>query len=83
MYVVAPRSTFDLDIPDGSHIPIEDRDPDEVLTVSGQRVAAPGVSARNPAFDVTPAKLLAGLVTDRGVIHPPITAASVRQTFGI
>lgn len=70
MYVVAPSSTFDMDIADGSEIPIEDRDPDEVLGFAGTRVAAAGVGARNPAFDVTPARLLAGLVTDRGVITP-------------
>ena len=79
MYVVAPTSTFDLAIPDGSHIPIEDRDPEEVLEVGGQRLAAPNVGARNPAFDITPAGLLAGLITDRGVIRPPITAAAIRE----
>lgn len=78
MYVVAPTSTFDLAIPDGSHIPIEDRDPEEVLGVGALRHAAPNVGARNPAFDITPAGLLAGLITDRGVIRPPITAATVR-----
>ncbi len=78
MYVVAPTSTFDLDLPDGSHIPIEDRDPQEVLDLGGQRLAAPNVGARNPAFDVTPAGLLAGLITDRGVISAPITPAAIR-----
>ena len=81
MYVVAPTNTFDLDLADGSHIPIEDRDPDEVLGVGGQRLAAPNVGARNPAFDITPAGLLAGLITDRGVIRPPITATAIREVL--
>lgn len=81
MYIAAPFSTFDLDIADGSEIPIEDRDPDEVLCVGGQRIAAAGVSARNPAFDVTPARLLAGLITDRGLIRP-ISTDAIRTTLG-
>jgi methylthioribose-1-phosphate isomerase len=81
MWVVAPASTFDLSIPDGAHIPIEDRDPDEVLCASGHRVAATDVSARNPAFDVTPGTLLTGLVTDRGLVRP-VTAENVKATLG-
>jgi methylthioribose-1-phosphate isomerase len=73
MYVVAPTSTFDLSIADGSAIEIEDRDPDEVLSCGDSRLAAPGVGARNPAFDVTPGRLLHGLVTDRGIIRPVTT----------
>lgn len=75
MYVAAPSSSFDPDIADGSGIPIEERDPDEVLALHGQRIAAPGVGARNPAFDVTPAGLLTGLITDRGLISPISIAA--------
>jgi methylthioribose-1-phosphate isomerase len=81
MYVAAPVSTFDLSIPDGSHIPIEDRDPAEVLHVAGIRVAAQGVGARNPAFDVTPAAHLTGLITDRGLIAP-VTAERIKQVLG-
>ncbi len=77
MYIVAPVSTFDLSLPDGSHIEIEDRDAEEVLSVRDQRIAPPGVGARNPAFDVTPGRLLSGLVTDRGVIRP-VDTESVR-----
>lgn len=69
-HVVAPASTFDLSLPDGRAIPIEQRDPDEVLAVAGQRLVHPGIGARNPAFDVTPARLLTGLVTDFGRIAP-------------
>jgi methylthioribose-1-phosphate isomerase len=80
MYVVAPSSTFDMTIADGSEIPIEDRDPEEVLVVNGQRIAAPGVGARNPAFDVTPATMLTGLITDRGIIRP-ISVDAIRQNL--
>ena len=70
MWIAAPHTTFDLSLPTGAAIPIEARHPDEVLSLAGQRIAAPGVAARNPAFDVTPARLLTGLVTDRGLIRP-------------
>lgn len=63
-YVAAPRSTFDLSLESGSGIPIEERAAEEVD-------AAPGVEVYNPAFDVTPAELIAALVTDRGVVRPP------------
>jgi methylthioribose-1-phosphate isomerase len=79
-YVVAPTTTFDLSIPDGTGIPIEERHPDEVLRAGGW-CAGRGVSARegthdgpgafNPAFDVTPAGLIAGWVTERGIETPP------------
>ncbi len=81
MYVAAPVSTFDMSIPDGSHIPIEDRDPQEVLNVGEHRIAAPGVGARNPAFDITPASHLAGLITDRGLIQP-VTTEQIKKVMG-
>lgn len=81
MYVAAPASTFDLSLPDGTHIPIEDRDPEEVLCVAGRRIAPAGVSARNPAFDVTPAGHLAGLITDRGVVAP-VTSERIKEVLG-
>ncbi|MBL9078987.1 MAG: S-methyl-5-thioribose-1-phosphate isomerase [Planctomycetes bacterium] len=74
-HVVAPRSTFDPTLANGAGIPIEERDPAEVLTLAGQPVAAIGVSARNPAFDVTPGSLATSLVTDMGVLRPPFEAA--------
>ncbi len=80
MYIAAPASTFDLELRDGSAIPIEERAPDEVLCLNGQRIAPDGVSARNPAFDVTPARLLAGLITDRGLIRP-VTAEAIKATL--
>lgn len=70
-YVVAPKSTFDLNIKHGDQIPIEERNADEVTHVAGVRTAAQGVKVFNPAFDVTPAKLIAGIVTEYGIIRPP------------
>ena len=71
MPIAAPRSTFDISLPDGSAIPIEERDAIEVTTVADQPITPAGVPARNPAFDLTPATLIAGLITDHGVLRPP------------
>ena len=76
-YVAAPSSTFDLSIPDGSAIPIEHRDAAEVRAVLGQPIAPEGVPCYNPAFDVTPARLLAGIITERGIVRP-VTAQAIR-----
>lgn len=70
-YTVLPSSTIDMSIPDGSHIVIEERDPSEVTHFAGVQTAPDGVGVYNPAFDVTPHQLLTGIVTERGVIHPP------------
>lgn len=70
-YVVAPHSTFDLTIPDGTHIPIEERDPKEVTEGFGKRTAPTAVDVFNPAFDVTPHGNIAGIVTEYGVIDRP------------
>jgi methylthioribose-1-phosphate isomerase len=70
-YVAAPLSTFDPAIPDGSHIPIEERPEAEVTGHRGMRWAPQGVKVRNPAFDVTPAELITGLVTERAVVLQP------------
>lgn len=69
--VAAPTSTIDLGIPNGSAIPIEERDPDELLFCRGGRLAPQGCAARNPVFDVTPAALVDAIVTERGVIRAP------------
>jgi methylthioribose-1-phosphate isomerase len=73
VYSVAPTSTIDLSLADGSQIPIEERDMDEVLGIQfrGERVAPANARARNPAFDVTPARLLTAIVTENGIIYPP------------
>jgi methylthioribose-1-phosphate isomerase len=68
--VVAPTSTLDPSLPDGGAIPIEERDPSEVTSFRGVPSAAPGVAAHNPAFDVTPARLITRLVTERGAGVP-------------
>jgi methylthioribose-1-phosphate isomerase len=70
-YVAAPLSTIDLAIADGSGIPIEERDAAEVTGFRGMRWAPEGISVANPAFDVTPAALITGLVTEKGVISRP------------
>ena len=70
-YVVAPRSSFDLSIAGGDQIPIEERAGEEVLSWGGLRSTPMGAAAWNPAFDVTPAALIAGWVTERGVERPP------------
>lgn len=74
-FVAAPRSTFDPKLADGSSIPIEERDGTEVLDLAGHPVACRGVTARNPAFDVTPARLVSGFVTDLGLLRPPFPPA--------
>ena len=74
-YVAAPLSTVDLACPDGDAIPIEERDPREVTELYGTRTAPEGVGVWNPAFDVTPAVLIAAIVTERGVARPPYGAS--------
>jgi methylthioribose-1-phosphate isomerase len=80
-YVAAPSSTFDLSLPDGSGIPIEQRDPREVTHGFGRQTAPEDVTVYNPAFDVTPHTLIAGIVTERGIIRP-VNAQAVRQHLG-
>ncbi len=79
-YVAAPRSTFDLDIVSGDEIPIEQRDADEVRIIGQRQVAPPAVNCYNPAFDVTPAELIAGIVTERGVVSP-VTREQIERIF--
>lgn len=73
VYAVAPTSTIDLRLEHGSLIPIEERDPDEVLNlqIDGKDVAPAGSCARNPAFDVTPFRLITAIVTENGIVFPP------------
>jgi len=72
LYVAAPFSTVDLAIPDGAAIPIEERRAEEVTTIGGVRVAPEGIGVANPAFDVTPARLVAAIITERGVVRSPL-----------
>ncbi len=73
VYSVVPTSTVDLSLSDGSQIPIEERDPREVLDIQfqGERVVPEGARARNPAFDVTPHHLITAIVTENGIVYPP------------
>ncbi len=82
-YVAAPTSTIDMECADGSHIPIEERNEDEVLYQDGIAddgcrvrilVCSPGSSAFNPSFDVTPAKYITGIITEKGIIKPSLEA---------
>jgi len=68
-YIAAPVSTIDYSIPDGRHIPIEERDPAEVATCGGERIAPEGVQIYNPSFDVTPAHYISAIITERGVVQ--------------
>lgn len=74
-YIAAPLSTIDLQTPEGKDIPIETRSGREVLEFNGTTVAPVGVNAYNFAFDVTPAELIAGIITEKGILRPPYPAA--------
>jgi methylthioribose-1-phosphate isomerase len=79
-YVAAPLSTIDLNTPDGSRIPIEERNAKEVTHISGARLAAEGAGIWNPAFDITPHRFIAGIITERGIFRAPYTE-SLKQAF--
>ena len=74
-YVAAPWSTIDAHCASGADIPIEERSAKEVVEISGARVAPEGINVRHPAFDVTPARLITAIITDRGVLRPPYAEA--------
>ena len=80
-YIAAPSSTFDLGIESGEEIPIELRDSQEITHGFGRQTAPDGVDVYNPAFDVTPAKYIAGIITERGVISP-VTRDNVVAMIG-
>lgn len=80
-YVALPCSTIDLSIPDGSGIPIEERDPSEVRTLYGVQTAPAEVAVYNPAFDVTPHSLVTGIITEKGVVYPPFRE-NLARLFG-
>lgn len=79
-YVAAPSSTFDLTLSSGAGIPIEERDPREITAGMGKTTAPEGIHVYNPAFDVTPAELISGIITEKGLIQP-VTAANVRRAL--
>jgi methylthioribose-1-phosphate isomerase len=82
VYSVAPTSTIDFLLSDGSQILIEERDPEEVLGLQfhGERVAPEGAKARNPGFDVTPNRLITAIVTENGIVRPPFEE-NIRRTL--
>jgi methylthioribose-1-phosphate isomerase len=80
-HVAAPSSTFDLNLPSGDGIPIEQRDPREITHGFGRQTVPEGVRVYNPAFDVTPADLIASIVTEKGLIRP-VSETNVRATLG-
>jgi len=81
-YIAAPTSTFDLSIKTGSGIPIEERSGAEVTESFGRRTAPPGVKVYNPAFDVTPARLIAAIITEEGLIRKPSKSSVARVVGG-
>jgi methylthioribose-1-phosphate isomerase len=83
-YAVVPTSTIDLSLKTGAEIPIEERDPIEVLDVTllGHQVPPKEATARNPAFDVTPNRLVTGIVTENGVAYPPFDESLERMVKG-
>lgn len=80
-YVAAPLSSFDLDLENGDLIPIEEREPEEVLSFAGHLVGPDGVNAYNPAFDITPARYISALITEKGVLTPPYRSG-IKDLFG-
>ncbi len=81
-YVAAPVSTIDPHCPSGDEIPIEERSAQEVVEIQGTRIAPDGIEVRHPAFDVTPARLITAIITERGVLRPPFPEA-IRNLFNV
>jgi methylthioribose-1-phosphate isomerase len=79
-YVAAPLTTLDLSLKSGEEIPIEERDPAEVTHIGEQQLAPEGVDVHNPAFDVTPNRLITAIITDKGVARPPYDE-SLKELF--
>lgn len=79
-YVAAPTSTFDLSLPTGDGIPIEERNPEEITHGFGRQTAPMGVNVYNPAFDVTPAELIAAIITEKGLVQP-VTSPNIKSLF--
>ncbi|MFH1676923.1 MAG: S-methyl-5-thioribose-1-phosphate isomerase, partial [bacterium] len=81
-YIAAPLSTIDYGCPDGDHIPIEERDREEVLSFIPGFEAYEGIDVANPAFDVTPSRLIKAIITDRGVAYPPYAESLEKMRTG-
>ncbi|MEI6092759.1 MAG: S-methyl-5-thioribose-1-phosphate isomerase [bacterium] len=80
MYFAAPLSTIDINCPDGSKIPIEERNIDEVRVVNGKFICPKEAKAVNPSFDVTPKSLITGIITEKGIVYPPFEKG-IRSLF--
>jgi methylthioribose-1-phosphate isomerase len=80
-YVAAPVSTLDLSLPDGTHIPIEERDPDEVRKIKGITITPAEMPVANPSFDVTPNRYVTAIITEKGVARPPFEE-SLKKLMG-
>ncbi len=80
VYIAAPLSTIDRSLATGAEIPIEERDDREVTHIGNQRIAPEGIEVWNPSFDVTPAELISGIITEAGVLRPPYES-SIAQAF--
>ncbi|MFW6343133.1 MAG: S-methyl-5-thioribose-1-phosphate isomerase, partial [Sediminispirochaetaceae bacterium] len=80
-YIVAPTSTIDFDIASGEKIPIEEREPSEITRIGEAPITPQEMDAYNPAFDVTPADLITGIITEKGILYPPYSdsIASLRE----
>lgn len=81
-YIAAPLTSIDLKITSGDQIVIEKRPDPEMTHIGNQRIAAPGIACWNPAFDVTPAELIAGIITEKGVFKPEELATKVAELKG-
>ena len=81
-YIAAPLSTIDTSIANGSEIPIEERSAEEVTMINGKRICAEGINVINPAFDVTPHELIAGIITEKGILRPDYNK-SIAEAFRI
>ena len=77
----APSTTFDLSLSNGDQIPIEQRAAHEITCGLGKQIAPDGIKVYNPAFDVTPARLITGIITERGLIKP-VQESTIRQVLG-
>ena len=80
-YIAAPTSTFDLTLASGDQIPIEQRAAEEITAGFGRRTAPEGIEVYNPAFDVTPSRLIRAIICERGIIQP-VTAERIREVAG-
>src|ERR671910_1721099 len=82
-YVAAPLSTIDRSTPDGDRIPIEERDQREITHLGPSRLTPVGAQIRNPAFDITPHRYIAGIITEKGIFRPPYTESLKRAFEGV